>query len=154
MLPLVADSIAGLHLGWIGAIALWTALAHWLWRRARRQPGRLARLTDLLGALVCAAVLVFGIVRGPHDRPHGLWQTAQGRDIREGFFHACQQGLYGPLACECLFDRLTSGPPGNTATGFTMLGQSIRYGVLRGDLRTIRPEARAAALACRPRQAS
>ncbi len=154
MPPFVVVSLAGLHLGWIGAIALWTAFAHRLWRRARRQPGRLARLTDLLGALVCAAVLVFGIVRGPHERPRDVWETAQGHEIRAGFFRACQQNYYGPLACECLFARLTSGPPGNTATGFTMLGQSIRYGVLRDNLRAVRPEARTAVLACRPGQAS
>jgi hypothetical protein len=138
-------------LGWLGAVLLWSTLMVLLWRRAWKQSGRVARVTDIVGALVCSAILAFGIVRGiPERPPRNVWETDQGHQMHIGFVTGCRDGAYGPgVACECLFDELKSRPPGDTPSGFTRLTQSIRYATLRGDPRWVRPRAAAAMQACR-----
>jgi hypothetical protein len=137
-------------LGWIGAIALWATLMVLLWRRAWQQSGWLTRGTDVLGALVCSAILAAGIVRGiPEQPPRSVWETDQGHQLHAGFVSACRYGAYGrDVACECLFEELKRRPPGNVPSGFTMLSQSIRYATLRGDPHWMGPQAAAAIEAC------
>ncbi|MFL5817936.1 MAG: hypothetical protein ACJ76L_10080 [Conexibacter sp.] len=138
-------------LGWIGAIALWGTLMVLLWRRAWGQSGWLARATDIVGALVCSAILAFGIARGiPEQQPRNVWGTDMGHQLHAGFVASCHYGAYGrDVACECLFEKLTGRPPGRTPSGFTMLTQSIRYATQRGDPRWMRQPAAAAVEACR-----
>jgi hypothetical protein len=138
-------------LGWVGALVLWSTLMFRLWRRAWKQPGRLARATDIVGALVCSAILAFGIVRGaPERQPRNVWETDQGQQMHAGFVAGCRYGAYGrDLPCECLFEELTSAPAGRTPSGFTTLIQSMRYASLRGDPRSMRQPAAAAVEACR-----
>jgi len=143
--PLVA-SIWDHH---IAGLVVWSVLMLALWRRAWRQPKRLARATDVVGALVCAALVVFGIANWSPDRPRSVWDTDQGRQMQAGFLDACRHGAYGPVACDCLFDELTSRATAATASGFTMLTQSIQYATLRGDASLMSQPAAAAMDACR-----
>jgi hypothetical protein len=139
-------------LGWLGAILLWSTLMVLLWRRAwRPELSRLARATDVVGALVCSAILAFGIARGaPERQPRNVWETDQGHQMHRGFVTGCHYGAYGrDVACECLFEELKGRPPGDTPSGFTTLTQSIQYATLRGDPRWMRPQAAAAMRACR-----
>ncbi len=137
-------------LGWLGAVLLWSTLMVLLVRRARRQTG-LARATDVAGALVCTAILAFGVVRGiPDKAPESVWETAQGRHIEDSFVTTCRAGAYGRgVSCACLFNELTTRPPGSSPSGFTMLVQSLDYATARGDPSTLRPQAAAAMEACR-----
>jgi hypothetical protein len=133
----------------VAGLVVWSAVMLALWRRGWRQPKRLARATDVTGALVCAAIIAAGLVHWSGDREPSVWKTDMGREMHVGFLDACRQGAYGPVACECLFGELTSRPAGSTASGFTDLTQSIRYAVQRGDRRQMRQPAAAATQACR-----
>jgi len=149
LLAIASAHGAGYRAGTIAAPILLAAVAVWLTRRALRQPTRRGRLTDAIAALVCAALLAGAIVRDVSHRDAGVWDTTQGRQMHASFVAGCRQTSNGAMDCECLFEHLTARPPGDTPSGFTMLGQSIEYAAQRSDWRLMRPEAREALLACR-----
>lgn len=146
--PDVSDAVR--VVSWVARIAIWTIFMAALWRRAWRQSSLHVRVLDGLGALVCAAILLFGLVHGiPERQPRSVWETDSGRQMQASFLSACRHGYYGSFACDCLFERLTSRPPGSTATGFTMLTQQLRYAELRDDAQQVRSPAAAAVTSCR-----
>lgn len=154
LLAIASAHGAGYRAGTIAAPILLAAATVWLTRRALRQPTRRGRVTDAIVAFVCAALLTGAIVRDVSHKDANVWDTTQGRQMHAGFVAGCQQTSHGTMDCECLFEHLTAGPPGDTPSGFTMLGQSIEYAAQRRDWTLMRPEARAALLACRAQQAS
>jgi hypothetical protein len=53
------------------------------------------------------------------------------------------------IDCNCIFEHLTSAPPGDTPAGFVMLGRSMDAAARDRNPAELRPELIAALNACR-----
>ncbi|HMJ97328.1 MAG TPA: hypothetical protein VK486_15855 [Thermoleophilaceae bacterium] len=104
-------------------------------RRAidQNRPSR-SRGTDVIAALVVAALLIVGVVRlgGDGDR-NDPWKTGEGAQMKAGFVKGCESTSAGVIDCGCAFDHITSAPPYDTPPGLAALAGPVRAAQQSGN---------------------
>lgn len=149
MLLLASDYGAGYEIGSIAAIVVLAVAAVGFGRRAVRQRQRRARTTDIIVALVCAALLVGALVRFADRHSGGPWDTQQGRELHAGFVAGCRPGEAAGISCECIFQYVARAPPYDTPQGFMALQASMAAALRARDPRALPPVMQAAVASCR-----
>jgi hypothetical protein len=86
-----------------------------------------SRGTDLIAALVVAALLIAGVVRLGGDGDRGdPWKAGEGAQMKAGFINGCESTSAGLVDCGCAFDHLTSAPPYDTPPGLATLAGPVQ----------------------------
>jgi hypothetical protein len=79
------------------------------------------RCVLVVGGLAVMVILNIGRVVGDDNS----WESARGTEMKADFIDTCHRGSASAVVdCECVFQRITAGPPYDTPDGFATLMES------------------------------